>query len=108
MPLYKIRRDVPGATRDEVDASGFRALICGYEYEGLRWIRSYWDAEAGELNCLYEAVDEEQLRDHARRSRIPCDDIREVVELMPHFFADPEAAKANEGLDFGLRKVPSK
>jgi len=94
MPLYMIRRDVPGATREDVDASGFRAVICGYEYEGLRWLRSYWDEEKGEIRCLYEAVDEEQVRDHARRARIPCDEVREVVELMPHLYVGPAPATA--------------
>lgn len=96
MPLYKIRREVTGAGRDEIDASGFRAVICGYEYEGLRWIRSYWDEEAGQLHCLYEAVDEEQIRDHARRSRIPCDEVSEVVELLPHLYVGPAPAQASQ------------
>jgi hypothetical protein len=87
MPLFTIRREVPGADRTEIDAAAFRAIVCAYEYPGLRWVRSYWDAEAGELSCLYEAESAQQIEEHSRRSRIPCDAVREVIQFGPEEYA---------------------
>jgi hypothetical protein len=87
MPLFTIRRSVPGANRDEIDASAFRAIVCAYEYPNMRWIRSYWDQHGGQLLCLYEADSAEQIADHAQRARIPCDEVREVVAFGPEEFA---------------------
>lgn len=88
MPLFNILRKVPGMTRAGVDAAAFRALTCTYDYDDLRWVRSYWDEALGELRCIYEARDAGQVRDHARRSRIPCDDVREITEILPAEYAD--------------------
>jgi hypothetical protein len=83
MPLFTIRRMLPGATREDLDAAGLRATVCAYEFPGLRWVRSYWDRPAGEVLCLYQAKDTAQIEEHSRRARIPCDEVREVVILGP-------------------------
>ncbi len=83
MPLYKIRRGVPGASREDVDASAFRAVACAIEFDGLHWVRSFWDEAAGELTCLYEAASAAQVLAHAERARIPCDSVAEVTEITP-------------------------
>jgi len=94
--LFAIRRDVPGATREDVDAAGFRAVACAYEYPGLRWVRSYWDEERGQLLCVYEARDAAQIENHSRRSRLACDEIRPVLELGPEAYVAPAGAVPNE------------
>ena len=38
------------------------------------------------MTCLYEAEDEEQIIDHSKRSRIPCDEVRAVVEIRPESY----------------------
>jgi hypothetical protein len=83
MPLYTIRRRLPGATREDVDAASVRALLCAYEYPGMTWVRSFWDRAGNELLCIYEAASPEQLKEHAERSRIPCDEVVEVTEFGP-------------------------
>jgi hypothetical protein len=93
MPFYLIRRNVSGATREDVEAGGLRALFCAYDYEGLRWIRSLWDSKKGETICLYEAACEEDIVDHSERSRIPCDEVREVVELGPWLYTSEDLDK---------------
>lgn len=87
MPMYFIRRDVSGLEPEDVEAAGFRAAICAYEYAGLRWIRSYWDREGHELHCYYEAESEAQVRDHSERSRIAVSEVREVQDIDPSNFA---------------------
>jgi hypothetical protein len=83
MPLYRIRRDVGEISREDLDAASFRAIVCAPQFPGLKWVRSYWDQEAGRLDCIYDAVNPEQLEEHARVARIPCDDVREVTEMLP-------------------------
>jgi hypothetical protein len=83
MPLYTIRRMVPGAQQDDVDAASLRAIFCAYEYSGLKWIRSFWDQAKQELLCVYEATSPDQIREHSNRARLPCDEVTEVVEFGP-------------------------
>ncbi len=86
MPLYAIRRELGTISREELDASAYRAIMCGYEFENMRWVRSFWDPEAGNITCLYEAVSAEEIREHARRARIPCTEVREVIEVIPEAY----------------------
>jgi hypothetical protein len=93
MPLYAIRRNVGPMTADEVDAAAFRAVVCGYEFPGLRWVRSYWSPEREVIDCYYEAVDERQIREHAFKSHIPCDSVSIVTELSPYGYAHDKPAE---------------
>jgi hypothetical protein len=88
MPLFLIRRDVPEAQREDIDAAAFRAMNCALEFDGLRWVRSHWDRAAGTIICLYEAADREAVIEHARRARIPCDDVSEVEIVAPEEYID--------------------
>lgn len=83
MATYSIRRVVGSLTRDEVDAAAMRSLWCLANYPGVKWIRSAWDAERGEINCLYEAPNADAIREHAESAQIPCDEIREVSLIDP-------------------------
>lgn len=83
MPLYRIRRDIGEISQQDLDAASFRAIVCAPQFPGLKWVRSYWDHAGGRLDCIYEAVNAEQLQEHARVSRIPCDEVHEVTEMLP-------------------------
>jgi hypothetical protein len=93
-----ITRNVPGAGRDDVDAASLRAIVCAYEFPGLRWVESFWDEEAGTITCFYEGRDAVEVEEHARRARIPCDVVREVTPFGPgdyaHMAASEEPARA--------------
>jgi hypothetical protein len=69
-----------------MDAAAFRAIVCAPQFPGLKWIRSFWDRETGRIDCVYEAADAAQLEEHARTARIPCDEIRLVVEVAPEAY----------------------
>lgn len=86
MPLYRIRRDVGQLSQEEMDAAAFRAIVCAPQFPGLTWIRSYWDREQGRVDCIYDALDPEQIEEHARTARIPCDEVRLVEEVMPQTY----------------------
>lgn len=86
MPLYRIRRDVGAITQEDMDAAAFRAIVCAPQFPGLQWIRSFWDREAGRLDCVYQADEPAQIEEHAKTARIPCDEIRVVDEVMPEAY----------------------
>lgn len=86
MPHYLIRRHMPGYDDVDLEAAGFRSVVCQKQFPGLTWIRSYWDAAKEESLCLYEAEREQDVRNHAKMADIPCDEISEVVESSPAAF----------------------
>lgn len=83
MALYRIRRNVGEMSTEEMDAAAFRALVCAVQFPGLKWERSYWDKSGGYIDCYYEAPSVRAIEEHARVSRIPCDEIAVVDELVP-------------------------
>ncbi|MFC1695033.1 nickel-binding protein [Pseudomonadota bacterium] len=51
----------------------------------LRWIRSYvLSEEDGTLGtvCIYQAVDEDAIMEHAQRSELPADEIIQVMNTV--------------------------
>jgi hypothetical protein len=83
MPLFLIRRDVPGAGEEDIRAGIVRAVSCAFTFDGMRWVTSYWDSQNGKAYCVYEAENEEQIRVHAERARVPCDEISPVLCIGP-------------------------
>lgn len=88
MALYRIRRNVGAVTKEDMDASAFRAIVCAVQFPGLKWQRSFWDQEAGEMDCFYEARNPSDLEEHARVARIPCDEVHEVNEILPETYVN--------------------
>jgi hypothetical protein len=83
MPLFRIRRDVGEISQEELDAASVRAILCAPQFTGLKWHRSFWDKKSGMLDCYYEAANEHDVVEHARVARIPCDEVREIEEVLP-------------------------
>jgi hypothetical protein len=92
MAYFLIKRSVPGATQDDIDAASFRAITCAFYFPGLRWLRSFWDRDAGVIHCVYEAKDEAEVYAHAQRARIPCDEVRMVNPFGPDDYTTEGAA----------------
>jgi hypothetical protein len=86
MALFLIRRHFPGASDRDLDAAAARSLSCLAWYPNMRWLRSYWDATSEDTLCIYEADDADDLRLHAARAHIPCDEVTEVAEILPDRF----------------------
>ena len=87
MKLYAIRRHDGWASPEEVQAAAARSLQVGDEEMSadIRWIRSYVVHEANRSFgsvCIYEASSPEKIREHARRSDMPADEIWEVAETV--------------------------
>jgi Protein of unknown function (DUF4242) len=94
MPLYAIRRNVGPISREELDAAGFRAVVCAAEYDGLHWERSFWNPAREELICYYVAKSADEIRRHSHQSNIPCDDVSEVTEMLPHVYSPAVPARS--------------
>jgi Nickel responsive protein SCO4226-like len=97
MQQYAIMRRSGWRTREELDGAGERsnAVREGEMAGQMRWIRSYFfEEDNGMLGtiCIYEAESVDAVRQHARRARLPADEvlpIRETVVVRP----DPEPAE---------------
>ena len=86
MDLYVIRRPSAWANLRELEVAGAKSARVGNEEMAsrVRWIRSYVvhekDGRVGTF-CIYQARDEESIREHARRVGMPGDDIYPVATL---------------------------
>lgn len=80
MQLYMIRRSSAWADQAELERIAAVSARVGNEDmpDKVRWIRSYVVNEPdGRLGtcCIYEAVDAEALREHARCVGMPADEV---------------------------------
>lgn len=85
MKTYLIQRNLPHAgklTSAERKAIAQRscAVIDELGHQNLEWIHSYVTED--NLWCVYNAVDEQILKEHAKRGPFPCDNIREIFGIM--------------------------
>ena len=81
MKTYLIQRNLPAAgklTMSEQVTIAQRSVQVIEELgpQNIQWQHSYITED--NLWCIYKAVDEEILREHARRGQFPCDNIREI------------------------------
>jgi hypothetical protein len=87
LQLVLVRRHLESMTSQEFRAIALRAIMCAYEYRDLRWLRSYWATEQNELLCLFRTRTHELVREHALRSRIPCDEVHDAIQVGPGVLA---------------------
>ncbi|HKT09560.1 MAG TPA: DUF4242 domain-containing protein [Gemmatimonadaceae bacterium] len=87
MPRYIIERNVPGLSRQELEAAAKRSIETIAHMQGVVWIRSYVSDTEGKIYCEYDAPDPAAILDHARRAGLPVDRISEVtLEISPAMF----------------------
>ncbi len=87
MPRYIIERNVPGMSREQLDAAARRSNEAIANMPGVIWIRSYVSDTEGKIYCEYDAPDAEANLEHARRAGLPVDRISEVaLEISPEMF----------------------
>ena len=87
MELFVIRRPSGWANPAELQAAAAKSGRIGNEEmaDRVRWIRSYVVKESdGKLGtfCIYEARDQESIREHARRVGMPGDQIFPVADTV--------------------------
>jgi hypothetical protein len=85
MRLYAIRRRNAWSTLQDLQAAAAKSHAFENDQlsDRLAWIRSYVinepDGTVGTI-CIYEAVDQDTLREHSRRMGMPCDEISAISE----------------------------
>jgi hypothetical protein len=84
MELYMVRRTSAWVDTAELEMTAAESARVGNEEmpDKVRWIRSYVIKEAdGRLGtcCIYEAVDADAIREHARCVGMPGDDVLPIA-----------------------------
>ncbi len=83
MALYLIERDFTDSTQEELGAATIRAKMCTPWYEGMEWIRSYYESALERTLCIYRANSEEDIRTHASVAGLPCGNVTLIDEILP-------------------------
>jgi len=87
METYVILRRSAWATGPDLEAAAGKSTQVGDEEmsDQVRWIRSYvLDEEDGTLGtvCIYQAVDEDAIMEHAQRADLPADEVIRVADTV--------------------------
>jgi hypothetical protein len=84
MHRYLIARTFPPGALDGLDAAGKRQVNARNDAEGVRWVRSYANADKTRTFCVYEGPSEAAVWAAAARNSLPIDSIAEIpVDLDP-------------------------
>ena len=81
MPQYLIERNIPGA--GELSPGDLKAIArksCGVlNHMGpqIQWVQGYVTAD--QIHCIYRALSEEMVREHARQDGFPADRVSEIA-----------------------------
>ena len=90
MPKYVIEREVPGAgnlTADQL--KGLSQTSCGVLGSmgpQIQWVHSYVTGD--KIYCVYNAPDEEMVREHARQGGFPANSVSRVTAIIDHTTAE--------------------
>jgi Protein of unknown function (DUF4242) len=85
MALFLIERNF--AEQLDVTPEGAAAVQQVNAEVGVNWLFSFLSADKRKTYCLYEAPDEEALREAARRANLPADVIIAVSRFGPELAA---------------------
>ena len=96
MKTYVIFRRSGWSSVQELEKAAARSTRIGKDEmpDRVRWIRSYVTQEKGNrigTVCIYQAADEDALREHARRADLPCDECVQVADVV---IVNPDPAKS--------------
>ncbi len=90
MPKYVIEREIPGAGKlTAAELQGISAKSCSVLNEmgpSIQWVHSYVTDD--KIYCIYNAPNEDAVREHAKRGGFPANRISQVREII-----DPTTAE---------------
>ncbi len=90
MPKYVIEREIPGAGKlTAAELQGISAKSCSVLNDlgpSILWVHSYVTDD--KIYCIYNAPDEDTVREHARRGGFPANRISQVRAII-----DPTTAE---------------
>lgn len=80
MPQYLIERNIPGAGKlTSAELQGISQKSCSVLDQlgpEIKWMHSYVTDD--QIHCVYNAPDEEMVREHARLGGFPADRVSEI------------------------------
>ena len=91
--MYVIEREIPGAgnlTQDELQAISQTSCSVLNEMgsNNIKWLHSYVTGD--KIYCIYQAKNEELVREHATKGGFPANSVSEVKTVI-----NPSTAKLN-------------
>lgn len=90
MPKYVIEREIPGAGKFSTEElQAISQTSCGVLKEmgpEINWVYSYVTQD--KIYCIYNAPNEEMLREHAKKGGFPANSISKVAAII-----DPTTAE---------------
>ena len=90
MPKFVIEREIPGAGKlTSEQLKGISQTSCGVLNSmgpQIQWVHSYVTAD--KIYCIYNAPNEEMIREHAQQGGFPANSISKVATIF-----DPTAAE---------------
>jgi hypothetical protein len=84
MPKYVIEREIPGA--GNLTAEQLKAISqtsCGVLRKmgpQIQWVQSYVTGD--KIYCIYNAPNEEMIKEHAQQGGFPANSVSEVVGII--------------------------
>lgn len=80
MPKFVIERNIPGAGKMTPEQlQGISQTSCGVLRQmgpEIQWVESFVTDD--KIYCIYNAANEEMIREHAKRGGFPADSVQQV------------------------------
>jgi len=87
MTVFMVERDLPGVTTDQLAAAQKAAIEKGQEYtangKDVRYIRSIFVPGESKCMCLFEAANQEVVKELNEEAGIPYTEVKEAFDLTP-------------------------
>ena len=84
MPKYVIEREIPGAGKlSSEQLKGISQTSCGVLSTmgpEIQWVESYITTD--KIYCIYNAPNQEMIREHAKKGGFPANAISEVTTII--------------------------
>lgn len=84
MPKYVIEREIPDAGKLTADQlKGISQTSCGVLSKlgsKIQWVHSYVTAD--KIYCIYNAPNEEIVREHAKQGGFPANSVNQVYSII--------------------------
>ena len=84
MPKYVIEREIPGAGKlSSEQLKGISQTSCGVLSTmgpEIQWVESYVTTD--KIYCIYNAPNQEMIREHAKKGGFPANAISEVTTII--------------------------
>lgn len=90
MPKYVIEREIPGAGKlTQEELKSISQASCGViDQMGpkIQWVNSYVTTD--KIYCIYNAPDEETIREHAKKGGFPANSVSKVSAVIDPITAE--------------------